>query len=848
MKPTALALICLLPACLRLGAVPAAAQEDSPSQAPRIDAARELMMQARASPPQAEALLDQAQSLLQSAAATLPAGSLERLSMEVEQVDVTLLAAQPRAQRLVWLLGSAEDRRALAGLAGDLAGRTDDLARRTAVALEDARQDLRRLVTEASGLEELSERARYQSAWAHFYKALAAEQDSAEDLQQAAERIDPFTHQEGEVAAWSRLLAGQCQRRLGQADAARRQFEAVASQGPAAAAAVARFERVLADIESAADMASLEAVGGEIEAFRSAAAAGDSPVQADLKASLLQERWVLRQAERARDEPTRWRRKVEARRALMGPLMRLADPAAHEQVLTALAWREAADGPVEAPADSLDLLLRAVRLGQDATALAALEAVLDHADELSPTTGPSALWRMGVLLGGKGRLLESARVLARLGREFPDGPLAAQAWEQSARQIQHLTELQQPSQAPELRQEYVEIIEQLLAADPQQTGSWAYELGAQYEQLAATASPDRASALLAKAIAAYERLPVDVPIPQPARLRALELRAAGLLEAPSLDVPSAAGLVDQLHQQVKLAQEAVRPDGSRDEATRQHAARAEFWIARLLYEMPGCRQQSLDRLRSVRRDYAGTEGARRSAEFEVGLLLEQGRLPEAAQVVKDLPAEAFAQSRQIVHLVLERMRQRLEGRWSQPQTATDSHDLCGEYLLLARRLYEPLAQEPIERRYAATQFMADALLELGRPQEALELLEQCQAHDRHRLSQSAPSDGPAATDARNLQGLARAHRAMGRYEQALEYYRRLTDGLSPASWPGEYWRAELEYARCVVEAAAGDAQAMRNLGVRIRQLRMQDEGMGGLAEAFGQLERQAKDLAGESAR
>jgi tetratricopeptide (TPR) repeat protein len=89
---------------------------------------------------------------------------------------------------------------------------------------------------------------------------------------------------------------------------------------------------------------------------------------------------------------------------------------------------------------------------------------------------------------------------------------------------------------------------------------------------------------------------------------------------------------------------------------------------------------------------------------------------------------------------------------------------------------------------------------------------------------------------------------MGRYEQALEYYRRLTDGLSPASWPGEYWRAELEYARCVVEAAAGDAQAIRNLGVRIRQLRMQDEGMGGLAEAFGQLERQAKDLAGESAR
>ena len=99
-----------------------------------------------------------------------------------------------------------------------------------------------------------------------------------------------------------------------------------------------------------------------------------------------------------------------------------------------------------------------------------------------------------------------------------------------------------------------------------------------------------------------------------------------------------------------------------------------------------------------------------------------------------------------------------------------------------------------------------------------------------------------SVDAANLAALARAYRALGRYDEAVERYHALLEGMGGGS--PAYWTMELEYCQCLLEGFSSDGPAMKALTVRIRQLAMEDASLGGLKDRFDAVAKRAGELAG----
>jgi len=72
----------------------------------------------------------------------------------------------------------------------------------------------------------------------------------------------------------------------------------------------------------------------------------------------------------------------------------------------------------------------------------------------------------------------------------------------------------------------------------------------------------------------------------------------------------------------------------------------------------------------------------------------------------------------------------------------------------------------------------------------------------------------------------------------------MIQGINKSEHPRMYWRAELDYCRCVLEGFGDNPQEMRLLQVRIRQLRAEHKTMGGLYPEFNAVEAEAKKRAG----
>jgi len=101
-------------------------------------------------------------------------------------------------------------------------------------------------------------------------------------------------------------------------------------------------------------------------------------------------------------------------------------------------------------------------------------------------------------------------------------------------------------------------------------------------------------------------------------------------------------------------------------------------------------------------------------------------------------------------------------------------------------------------------------------------------------------------DPGNLLGLARSYRALGKYDKAIEYYKKLAERVDPVGHPDMFWKVELETCEGAVEGFRNDKLAMAALVRRIRQLRDRDPGMGGLFTKFAAVETQAGSLAGQA--
>ena len=90
-------------------------------------------------------------------------------------------------------------------------------------------------------------------------------------------------------------------------------------------------------------------------------------------------------------------------------------------------------------------------------------------------------------------------------------------------------------------------------------------------------------------------------------------------------------------------------------------------------------------------------------------------------------------------------------------------------------------------------------------------------------------------DPDNVIGLARAHRGLKQYDQALRHYRMFCDGVNVKTHGKEYFAAQLERCQCRHDAGYDSRPALESLLILVRQLEIKDSNMGGLAPQFNQL-------------
>ena len=99
-------------------------------------------------------------------------------------------------------------------------------------------------------------------------------------------------------------------------------------------------------------------------------------------------------------------------------------------------------------------------------------------------------------------------------------------------------------------------------------------------------------------------------------------------------------------------------------------------------------------------------------------------------------------------------------------------------------------------------------------------------------------------DANNIRGLARVYRAARKYPEALKNYDILISGIDKSQYVKAYWSMQLEKCQCVLEGYGKDPKVMANLVAGIRQLRQEDEKLGGLVGYFNDVEARAAQAAG----
>lgn len=99
-----------------------------------------------------------------------------------------------------------------------------------------------------------------------------------------------------------------------------------------------------------------------------------------------------------------------------------------------------------------------------------------------------------------------------------------------------------------------------------------------------------------------------------------------------------------------------------------------------------------------------------------------------------------------------------------------------------------------------------------------------------------------AIDSVNMWGLARTHVALKQYDKALALFKQLTDGIDRSQHEAMYWQAEYEYCACCLQGFADDKKVMAGLGMRIRQLRLDNTGstMSGLLPLLNGIQAQAE--------
>jgi tetratricopeptide (TPR) repeat protein len=258
----------------------------------------------------------------------------------------------------------------------------------------------------------------------------------------------------------------------------------------------------------------------------------------------------------------------------------------------------------------------------------------------------------------------------------------------------------------------------------------------------------------------------------------------------------------------------------------------------LRYEVLGQPTEALGELAALPERWPEADVLTTAAGYRIGKLLDRGRTEQAVTELRSYEQRHGPAGADLLELAVRGLREAF--RVLPAAQAEAKVSLVRAYLDWAQRLYADRSERPIGQRYEITQLLAGARLwsgylgrSRGRPDEAqayfrsaLELFQECRKHNRRRRAGSDPAV---------LLGAARAQAALGHHQAARDAYAKLLGLVDRQGDPPLFWRAELEYCTCLLEAFRSQRETLSAVAVRIRQLRRLDERMGGWKEAFDRL-------------
>lgn len=673
-----------------------------------------------------------------------------------------LQRAEPAAQRLLMLQGGPADREAVREYTGDLLAMLTNVAMDIEVQLQDWRQEPVKLVTVVPELENLETTLRYKLSWIRFYRAVAlpAGAEKAQLLADAMGGMYSYTRESADlgIRQYALLLTGTAMRERALAVPAegegyRRQATEMLTTlvNLDGADAYVRFQglfqRVRTRIE-AGEFAEAEGAIGNLQERGRMLLGSGAQLQLDLHSTLLRNYLHEVRASRTDDAEEKARQQLLAQQALLNFLNDHGQNAGVRRAfMDIIANRYAAREDYE-QLNSLVLLAVATQAnagGDDRKALDLLDRILQRDDEITRRVRPLALWQAALILNQRRQNTESARRFAALAKEYPDHAYAETAALNAA--ITYGGVFQEFRErgrliSPELRNEFVEAITLLLDRWPDKPKAVPYwfDLGWQYDRLAETSAGDQQAEYMRKAVEAYQKVPsherfdtVGPSLYMNARKLALELRAALARENPSA-TEEAGATVSAINDYVRDAAamiEARSDDAELVADLRNWAAQVQIRKAAILHDVLDRPDDALAALDDVAERWSGADAVKDARAMQIRWLVDSdtsAAIDELEAFRQDYPPE---ESQELVKLLVAQIRRAIGELAEKPDAEAELERYRQVYLRFSEILYNRAREQDLspEQIYVYRQMYAEAMLENGRAEEALDQFRACAEQD-----------------------------------------------------------------------------------------------------------------------
>ncbi|MHC4561226.1 MAG: hypothetical protein ACYS8X_00465 [Planctomycetota bacterium] len=629
-----------------------------------------------------------------------------------------------------------------------------------------SRETLRYFVLVVPELQQLQKEADYKAAWTYYYRAMVSEPatekeetEKARLLEDAIDRVEEFAEGEYSVTYNAILLKGRCYREMKEFDRAMEQCKRVASANEASMQlqieALFEIPRILV---AQGDYA------GALSALRTYKARGVEIVgQAnrlfiDLNASMLGHHIYKLQADRQDDAAEKRRLELQAQEAFVTFIRENPQPGVRSAYydIVATMYRDKEDTDklssivLLAKADQERIKWRRAKdAGDDAKAeehkakvIELLKIIIEREDDLSKELRPDAQEMLAFLGRDPIYFLNLAK---ELNQREPGSLKARQMAENAVLLLENrLYDLRQRNASipADMRRQFLEATRFLLSepkwiADKPELQRWHFDMGWHFARLAGEAEGAERQKLYDQAVAAYGKVPAEIngnPNTRQhaeAQYLALEARVYVFLTAEKADEDTALQLRSDLRAfggYVKRSVGGVSDQPKLVQQLNDWGSLTEFWAAELMYEPLSRPQVAIRELADFPERWPGTNALELSAELEIRVLVFSGQASQAVAKLKSFMAQYPDRAEQLIQLVVEQVRQRINKmRWDPSASQEALQQLRKDYHELGKALFAEVKNRPLAERYRQTQMLAEALYEVGKADEALELFLACKS-------------------------------------------------------------------------------------------------------------------------